>query len=126
MANKVKGIVKLDSKWSLRYTTNALVEMEDALGLSAPELFYMLEQGRLGFKEIRTIVWAGLIHQFDDGEGNYDLTLYEAGEVIDKFGFDETIEKVTEALAIQFPDDVEGEVPKANREQRRQGIKEKN
>jgi len=130
MANKTKGIVKIDAEWSMRYTTNSMVEMEDELELPTPELMYMLEEGRLGFKTIRTMIWAGLIHQFDNEDGTYDLSLRSAGEVMDKFGFDVVVDKMTQALELQFPEESGEESgeekPKANREQRREGAEAKN
>lgn len=125
MGNKSKGIVKVNGDYALRYTTNALVEMEEELGMSIQQIISMFDNGRLGFKAIRVLVWAGLIHQFDNGDGTYDFSLREAGDLIDEIGFEEMIDKVGDALAAQFPDDTEKPAP--NREQRRQGVKtEKN
>jgi len=127
MANKTKGIVKLNSQWTLRYPTNSMVELEDETGMPAPELLMELEAGRLGFKTIRTMVWAGLIHAHENEDGTYNVSLKQAGEVLDEFGFEETMDKVREALELQFPDDEEEEEkPTANREQRRQGANQKN
>ncbi|RKH76975.1 hypothetical protein D7X99_33065 [Corallococcus sp. AB032C] len=121
MANKAKGIVKLNGDYSLRYTTNALVELEDAIGLTLPEILVRFERGGLGFKAIRTIVWAGLLHQFDNGDGTYDITQKEVGDLIDELGFEAVIEKAATALESAFPQSEN----KPNRETRRQGI-EKN
>lgn len=125
MGNKARGIVKINDDYSLRYTTNALVEMEEEMDMPIQQIIKLFETGRLGFKAIRVIVWAGLIHQFDNGDGTYDLTLREAGDLIDEIGLDAMIEKVGDALAAQFPNETER--PSPNREQRRQGVKtEKN
>lgn len=125
MGNKSKGIVKVNGDYALRYTTNALVEMEEELGMSIQQIISMFDNGRLGFKAIRVLVWAGLIHQFDNGDGTYDFTLREAGDLIDEIGLEEMIDKVGDALAAQFPNETER--PSPNREQRRQGVKtEKN
>ncbi|MGG3737250.1 GTA-gp10 family protein [Aeribacillus pallidus] len=122
MANKAKGIVKLNADYSLRYTTNALVELEETLGLTVPEILVRFERGGIGFKAIRTIVWAGLIHQFDNGDGTYDFTLTEAGDLIDELGFEAVMEKVTQALESAFPESEN----KPNRATRRQGVTAKN
>jgi hypothetical protein len=119
---KLKGIVKLDTNHNVKYTTNSIVELEDTLGVSVTKMFGMLESGELGFKALRVFVWAGLIHQFENDDGTYDITLKEAGDIMDKHGIDKTIEKAKDALNATFPD-VEPERPQANREQRRQGAK---
>ncbi|MZP28686.1 hypothetical protein GTO91_03000 [Heliobacterium undosum] len=61
MANKQRGFVDidLDKPRRLRYTLNALAEIEDKLGLTVTEL----GEANLGLKAIRTFLWAGLIHE---------------------------------------------------------------
>ncbi|MFW6079005.1 MAG: hypothetical protein ACODAE_05250 [Gemmatimonadota bacterium] len=56
----------------LRYDFNALCDLEDALGrpLSA------LSEDSAGFREIRAMLWAGLIHE------DPDLTLRDAGALL--------------------------------------------
>ncbi|MBC9785502.1 hypothetical protein H1S01_13425 [Heliobacterium chlorum] len=61
MANKQRGFVDidLDRPRKLRYTLNALAEIEDKLGVTVTKL----SEVTLGIKSIRTFLWAGLIHE---------------------------------------------------------------
>lgn len=118
MAHKAKGMVKLNSKYNFRYSTNAVAEMEERLGIGIPKFFDGLKDGSLGFNAIRVFVWAGLIHQFENEDGTYDITLKDVGEIIDEEGLKECMNKAKQAFNIAFPTEDE---PQANREQRRQG-----
>jgi hypothetical protein len=121
MGNKAKGIVTIDDKYAFRFTTNAMVELEDKLDMSIQQIVHLFETGRLGFKGLRSLVWAGLIHQFDNEDGTYDITEREAGDLIDEYGFDAIVEKLEMAIDYAFGDD---DKPKANREMRRKKIEE--
>ncbi|HEY8342927.1 MAG TPA: hypothetical protein VIK75_08050 [Calditerricola sp.] len=92
-ANKHRGEVELkagDKTYVLRYTTNSLVRLEDELGKPAMEL------GE-SFHEARALFWAGLLH------AHPDLTMEQAGEIMDEVGFTEAVLKATEALKLAFP-----------------------
>lgn len=75
MANKQRGFVEvqLDKKRHFRYTMNALEIIEDELGFGLHEM----EDKQLKMREIKLIMWAGLIHE------DPDLTLYQVGDMID-------------------------------------------
>ncbi|SHE66174.1 hypothetical protein SAMN05444392_102272 [Seinonella peptonophila] len=85
MANKQAGYVsiKLDKQRKFKYTFNALVELEDILGKGFGQM-----EGNFKMKDLRSIVWAGLIHE------SPDLTVEEAGDLIDQA---ESIEAVAKA-----------------------------
>jgi hypothetical protein len=64
--NSKRGLAKVtigDGTKYLRFTTNALVELEDELGISVTALLSGGEeavQARMGFKTMRALLWAGL------------------------------------------------------------------
>ncbi len=90
MANKQRGIVEieLDKKRNLRYTMNALAEIEDQLGVSITEVGDI----DLTVKNVRVILWAGLIHE------DKELTQEEVGDMIDMGNFQYAQEKIAEAF----------------------------
>lgn len=92
MANKHRGFVKveLDKERTLRYTMNALAEIEDALGVPLAEL----QTVKMTMKNIRVILWAGLIHEDED------LTQLEVGNMVDLNNMEEVQTKVAEAFAM--------------------------
>ncbi|MBC9785107.1 hypothetical protein H1S01_11370 [Heliobacterium chlorum] len=92
MANKQRGVVdiELDKSRKLRYTLNALAEIEDKLGVSVAEL----NGANLGMKAIRTFLWAGLIHE------DSELSEREVGEMVDFDNFAYVQEKIAEAFEL--------------------------
>ncbi|CUB09214.1 hypothetical protein BN2127_JRS1_00998 [Bacillus cereus] len=90
MANKQRGIVEvnLDKKRKLQYTLNALAEIEDALGVKIHEMHTL----NLGMKNIRTILWAGLLHE------DAELTEEFVGSLVNVSNIAEVQAKVQEAF----------------------------
>ena len=82
----------------LRYTFNALVALEDKLGVPISKIGDMLT-GSVSVKNLRTLIWAGLIHE-DGG-----LTPKKVGEWLDFSMLSDIIGKFTEAFEASFPDD---------------------
>ena len=90
-------LVELDKPRKLRYTINALVTLEETLGKPITEIMATFTSGLYGFKEIRALLWAGLL---DD---NPDLTPEEAGTLLDEApDFTNVIQKIGEALEASF------------------------
>ncbi|MBA4542887.1 hypothetical protein H1164_08230 [Thermoactinomyces daqus] len=91
MANKKRGFVSvnLDKPRKLKYTFNAFCELEDA-GMDLMQL----QDGKVKFKDIRLLLWAGLLHELPD------LTVEEAGEMIDQGELKEISEAVAEAIQL--------------------------
>lgn len=81
----------------MRYSVNSLIELEDKLKQPMFEIFKAATEGRVRLRDIRTLVWAGLIHE------NKQLTEQEAGEIIDEVGFNNVVELVGMAMAEAFP-----------------------
>lgn len=90
MANKQRGMVdiKLDKKRKLFYDLNALAEIEDALGVKIHEMHTL----SLGMKNIRTILWAGLIHE------DAELLEEQVGSMVSVSNIAEVQTKVQEAF----------------------------
>jgi DNA mismatch repair protein MutH len=92
MANKQRGFVKieLDKVRHLRYTMNALAEIEDQLGVPLSEM----KDVKMTIKNVRVILWAGLIHE------DAELTQEEVGNMVDLGNFEEVQQKIAEAFAM--------------------------
>ena len=92
MANKQKNEVSimLDKKRTIRFTLNALAEIEDALGVPLSKL----SEVELGVKTVRTMLWAGLLHEDDE------LTEKQVGNWVDFENLEEVQTKVTEAFSM--------------------------
>lgn len=91
MANKQKKMVaiELDKARNLYYNLNAIAEIEDKLGIPLSKM----GEVDLGVKSIRTMLWAGLIHE------DPELTEVEVGNLVDFENISYVQEKVGEAFA---------------------------
>lgn len=72
--NKFRGIVEieLDKKRNLRFSMNALCEIEDLIGKPMSQL-----NDEMSIKDLRSFLWCGLKHE------DKDLTMEEVGEMIE-------------------------------------------
>lgn len=95
MANKQRGFVdiELDKKRRLKFNMNALSELEDVLGKPVTQL----SDQSIGMKELRALLWAGLLHE------DPELTLHMAGELVEMENIQVISEKITEAMMLAFP-----------------------
>lgn len=75
---------------TLRYTTSALVAIEDETGLTITELAQRCSMGSI--KAIGTLVWAGLLH------AEPDLTLKAALDMLDIRKLDGIAKAINDAL----------------------------
>lgn len=91
MANTQRGFVdiKLDKKRKLQYDLNALAEIEDKLGIN----IYEMHKIKVGMKNIRTILWAGLLHE------DAELTEEQVGSFVNITNIGEVQAKVSEAFS---------------------------
>lgn len=92
MANKHRGEVEivLDKIRIFRFKNNALVNLEDKLGHSISKI----NPDDVGIGFIRKMVWAALLHELPN------LTLDEAGELMDYSNFQHISERVMEAFRL--------------------------
>lgn len=105
MSNPHKGEVTLKAgaeTYSLRFTMNALAELEDATGQSFVDIAEALNT-RPPMKLVRAVLWAALLDSLPQA------TLKQAGEIIDAAGFAAVSEKIGAALLIAFPQEAGGD-----------------
>ena len=90
MSNVYRGLVEieLDKTRQIRFTLNALAELEDKLGVSLSEL----EGLNMGVKQIRTFLWAGLLHE------EPELSEQAVGNMVDFDNIEYINEKINEAF----------------------------
>jgi len=91
--------------WHLRFDMNAIAELEGALRLTIKEIGGRLMRGKMGAREVRALVWAGILHEAED------LGIRQVGSWLDEAGFlkdipkrDALLVKVFEALVAAFPE----------------------
>lgn len=100
MANPHKGEVEFESgerSYTLRFSANAICEMEDALGRGVAEIGALLGNPEtLHMKHVRAVFWAGL-------QEKHKMTLDEAGEIITSIGLARVIELIGRAFEAAFP-----------------------
>lgn len=94
MANTQRGyaVIELDRPRTVKFDVNAIAELEDALGKPISQL----NETNVGIREIRAMVWAGLLHE------NPKLTLREVGEMIPPDRLKEIADKITKAFQSAF------------------------
>ncbi|WP_026478261.1 hypothetical protein [Alkaliphilus transvaalensis] len=89
--------IELDKIRNLRFSTNNICQLEDLLGKPVSEL-----QNGAGFKELRGMLYCGL--KWED----QNLTLDQAGDIMDESMADKGIgyisEKLAAALQLALPD----------------------
>lgn len=87
-ANKERGEAKVvlgGVEHTLRYDLNALVELEEKMGIPLSEM----GETKISIKNVRSMLWAGLIHE------NADLTEVEVGSLVDMDNMAEVQEAIT-------------------------------
>jgi hypothetical protein len=97
MANNVKDKsipIQLDRERNLKFDLNAFIELEEKYG-SIDDAFKSLEGGRI--KAIRTILWAGLLHEDEN------LTEKRVGALVTVDKLNEITDKLTEAINKALP-----------------------
>jgi hypothetical protein len=102
MANPHKGEVEftLGKKvYTLKFSTNAMCEMETALGGNVVELASMMaDPSKLSIRTIRTVFWAGLRDHHEA------VTEVEAGRLMDDLGLVEASQMIAKAFTLAFPE----------------------
>lgn len=100
MANDLKGEVRFevsDKAYKIKFTTNALYEhLEKPFGVSFVELLGKFDQGELSLGSIRQLLYAGL------QEFHSEVTLEDAGRLVDGLGFEEVTKVLAESMVASF------------------------
>lgn len=101
MANRHKGEVAFDvegKNYVLCFTSNALCELEDAIGVGIAKIGGLLSDVEtLKLKDVRAVLWAGLT---DHHQG---IDMKSAGGIIDAIGLPRTLELISSGLSAAFP-----------------------
>lgn len=93
---RVKTITLNDGvERELRFTLNAMAEMEDKYG-SVDAAFKKLDEGSI--KAARFILWAGLLHLGDES-----LTEKRVGDLIDLQSMQDIMKSMSEAMSEDMP-----------------------
>ena len=96
--------IELDKARNLRYGINALCTIEELLG----KPITALDLSRVSIKDLRTILYAGLVHE------DTDLTPEKVGSLIDDYSDMETItNKLGEAFTLAFGNSKNKKSPQA-------------
>lgn len=87
-------LIELDRPRRLRYDLSALADIEEMLGVDSLQQFF---DQPLNFRTIRTILWAGLVHE------DAQLTVADVGRMVDGENYREVYETTLKALMSAFP-----------------------
>lgn len=101
MTNQARGAhtFEADGKtYTLFFDMNSLADLEDAMGVKLPQIVERIEAGEMGIKEVRALLWAGLLHEHEE------LTIREAGQLFTQGGMNQVIEAVVKAFTAAFGD----------------------
>ncbi len=101
--NLIKGEVPLkagDKVYRLKFTTNALCELEDLMNMAFSEIIVKALKGIPKVKDARRLLFCACI-EYHRAEVT---TLEEAGKIMDLATFKETWAAVVKAVAASLPD----------------------
>lgn len=96
MANPARGEVALavaDTEYTLKFSTNAICELEDRLDKGLNVIVANMER----LTTVRALLWAGLRAKHPE------VTITQAGEMIDRIGMAQATEVIGKALTAAFP-----------------------
>lgn len=106
--NLLKGEVPLkagDKEYTLKFTTDALCQLEDLLDMGINELIISASKNILRIKQVRAMLYCACLQHHKE-----EMTSLEvAGKIIDVTGFSETWTAVVKAIAACLPDHDKGE-----------------
>jgi len=107
MANKEKGEHEFavnGKKYLMRYTTNALCELEDLIGKPIDQILDDFKKRKnIGVKEIRKFLLAGIVEEPGNANKTIEARLNEVGDLIDELGgLAGANDIIIEAFAIAF------------------------
>lgn len=116
MANAARGHVALKAggrELTLACSTNAICELEDASGVTAAEFFSRVGVENPSVKDLRTLFWA-LLRQHHP-----EVSISEAGALIDEAGLAEVAAALFEAVEGAFPSKAGPQTPRGAKAKRR-------
>lgn len=95
MANPARGEITFkvaDTEYTLKFSTNAICELEDRLDKGLNTIVANMER----LSTVRALLWAGLRAKHPE------VTIQQAGEIIDRCGMAEATEIIGKALSVAF------------------------
>ena len=101
MSNPHRGEASFEVEgkaYRVRFSWNAAAEYEEAAGKPLSDALFDIARERLSARSLRAMLWAGL------QEHHQDVTLKEAGRLIDKMGRKEAQRVMGVALRYFFPE----------------------
>ena len=101
MSNPHRGEASFEVEgkaYRVRFSWNAAAEYEDAAGRHLSDALFDIARERLSARSLRAMLWAGL------QEHHPEVTLKEAGSLIDKLGRKEAQRVMGVALRYFFPE----------------------
>lgn len=109
MANRFKGEVSFragDIEYTMRFSANALCELEDAIGMGVNAVATQLaDPSSLRLKMVRSVFWAGL------RDRHPDMTIKHAGDLITELSLTKAMELVSDAFTLAFAREAEAHPP---------------
>lgn len=96
MANPARGEVAFkvaDAEYTLKFSTNAICELEERLDKGLNVIVANMER----LTTVRALLWAGLRARHPE------VSIQQAGEMIDRIGMAEATEVIGKALTAAFP-----------------------
>ena len=82
--------------YTFRITTNALIAYKDMMGHSFQEGLEAIQANQDDFRTARAVIWAALAH-------DKDISVEDAGDVMDAVGLPAALAAFTEAVSLAFP-----------------------
>lgn len=98
MANPLKGEVGFTANgddYILQFNTNALISLEERLGVPISRMGALLAEG-VSVGAVRSMLWAGLLSR-------HNMSLEEAGTIMDAIGLERAAELAADALQKSMP-----------------------
>lgn len=97
--NESSGVFKLETKsktYRFKFTYNAICAFEEHSNKTIMDVFNQMSKGAVSFTDLRTLLWVSLL------EFHEDMTVKDAGSIIDEIGITPAIEKLSEAISKRF------------------------
>jgi hypothetical protein len=101
MSNQFRGEASFEVEgkaFRVRFSWNAAAEYEDAAGKPLSDALFDIAREKLSARSLRAMLWAGL------QEHHADVTVKDAGRLIDKMGRKEAQRIMGVALRYFFPE----------------------
>lgn len=93
--------IVLDKPRTVKFDLNAYAELEDKFG-SVENALTKLQEGSI--KAVRALLWAGLLHEETDENGEYSLTERQVGAMLGMVELEDVMEIIAQAMGDALPE----------------------